>query len=146
MGGVGMNDVVSVRFKREVPLGGKAASAWLSARGLEASPSRWNVLIALDTGDANETRFHLAIDGNEWGYCFVRGSGMSWIRVTTAPIVHERDDFGLLSQTPTLASIGQLIQQLEDRHQIQFDRRNAQLKTNLPGADHKIRLWIVASL
>jgi hypothetical protein len=141
-----MNDVVSVRFKREVPLGGKAASAWLSARGLEASPSRWNVLIALDTGDANETRFHLAIDGNEWGYCFVRGSGMSWIRVTTAPIVHERDDFGLLSQTPTLASIGQLIQQLEDRHQIQFDRRNAQLKTNLPGADHKIRLWIVASL
>ena len=141
-----MNDVVSVRFRREVPLGGKAASAWLSARGLEASTSRWSVLIALDTGDANDTRFHLAIDGNEWGYCFVRGSGMSWIRVTTAAFVHERDDFGLLVQTPSLASVGELIQRLEERYQIQFDRRNAQLKTNIIGADHKIRLWVVASL
>ena len=141
-----MNDVVSVRFRREVPLGGKAASTWLSARGLEASPSRWNVLIALDTGDANDTRFHLAIDGTEWGYCFVRGSGMSWIRVTTAAFVHERDDFGLLQQTPSLASIGELIQRLEERYQIQFDRRNPQLKTNIAGADHKIRLWVVASL
>jgi hypothetical protein len=76
----------------------------------------------------------------------VRGSGMSWIRVTTAAFVHERDDFGLLTQTPSLASIGELIQRLEERYQIQFDRMSAQLKTNLLGAEQKIRLWVVASL
>lgn len=141
-----MNDAVSIRFKREVSLGGKAASAWLCARGLVASPARWSVLIALEGGDSNDARFHLAIDGAEWGFCFVRGSGMSWIRVTTAAFVHERDDFGLLAQTPSLATVGELVQQIEERYQIRFDRRNAQLKTNLHGADHKIRLWVVASL
>jgi hypothetical protein len=139
-----MNDVVSVRFKREAPLGGKAASAWLSARGLQTIIPRWSVLIALE-GD-NGTRFHLAIDGKEWGYCFCRGSGMSWIRVTSAAYVHERDDFGLLGQTPTLANIGSLIQRLEDRYQIQLDRQRAQITTNIAGAEHKIRLWTVASL
>src|SRR5258708_5852211 len=113
-----MNDHgVVVRFDREKPPGGEAASTWLASRGLHPIP-RWNVLIALDASNDPDTRFHLALDGNEWGFCFVRGSGMSWIRVTTAAFVHERDDFGLLLQTPPFANIGSLIQRLEDRHQV----------------------------
>jgi len=139
-----MDHGVVVQFTKEKPVGAKAASTWLAARGLEVAALPWKVLIALH--DANNTRFHLAIDNHEWGYCFCRGTGMSWIRITTAAFVHERDDFGLLLQTPTLANVGSLIQRLEDRHQMQLDRPRAMIHTNIAGAEHKIRLWVVAAL
>jgi hypothetical protein len=139
----------------EAPPVPSATARWLAARGLRPPESgRWRVTILLDVvdpwGAPSEveitTRLHIMIEPSEWGVFFCRGSGSSWIRVTKAPRVYERDDFGLLAHMTDLRGLGAFVHWLERRFQIQLRRPQAVIYTNLADAQHKILLWIVAAL
>jgi hypothetical protein len=139
---------------RSVTLGAQAAGAWYSDRGFRApTHERWNVEISLATldvpapemfDDRIDSRFHVDIYGEEWGFFFCHGGRTSWIRVTDVPFVHGRDEFELLSTSPRLGEIGELLRGLESRHRILFRRKQALVKTNLPSAESSIRRWIEA--
>ena len=128
------------------PAGALEAAAWLSARGLAVpTKRRWDVSIVLPGEDVT-TRLHLAVASDEWGFFFHYGRGMSWIRVTTQPMVHECDDFGLLDKTPRLRDIGPFVQSLEERYQLGFLRSAATIGTSIAGALPLIRIWVAATL
>jgi hypothetical protein len=143
-------------YAKERPAAALAASAWLHARGLrEPSHGLWEVAIALDVvcGPAsptvngpNDSRFHIAIAGNEWGFFFCHRRKVSWIRVTDVPFINERDEYALLGRTPPLRDLGKLVQSLEERYDLQFNRMNASIRTSLLDADHAIRIWLVAAI
>jgi hypothetical protein len=114
---------------------------------------RWHIEIALDVSDApalmdydekSATRFHLDIYSEEWGHYFCHGGRSSWIRVTDLAFVHGRDEHHLLGVTPSLRDVGQLLRHLEQKHAIRFRRDLALIRTNLAGAEPKIRQWLAA--
>jgi hypothetical protein len=135
-------------------VGALDASSWLSARSVGANGVlRWHAEIALDVidGPAPEefdehvaSRFHIDIYAEEWGFYFCHGGHASWIRVTDIPFVHGRDDFAVLSATPSLEHIGSLLRELEARYAIRFQRDRALVRTNVPRAEPSIREWVMA--
>lgn len=137
---------------REPNQGIRAAARWLSDRGLDPpAAKRWHVEISLATVDVPapvnyddrvDTRFHIDIYSEEWGFFFCHGGRASWIRVTDIPFVHGRDDFRLLAQTPALPDIGALMRTLEVSHQVELRRKLALVRTNLVGAEPTIRGWV----
>lgn len=132
--------------------GARGAASWLALRGLDASMlKRWHVEVSLGTtdeiptvnyDDRVDTRFHIDVYSEEWGYFFCHAGKASWIRVTDIPFVHGRDDFGLLAQTPALTDVGALMRALESRHQIELRRKHALVRTNLAGSEPAIRRWV----
>ena len=133
--------------------GRQAASAWLSDRRFTAltGDSRWYAEVRLDVrrtpapatfDEASDTRFHIDIYSEEWGFFFCMDGRASWIRVTDVAFVHGRDDFALLTRTPSLKNIGTLLRTLERTHQIQFQREQAYVRTNLVNAEPMIRKWV----
>jgi hypothetical protein len=132
-----------------------ASARWLAARGLRAPESgAWRTTILLDVVDPwgvsldvdVHTRLQITIEASGWGVVFCRGRGSSSLRVTTAPRVHQRDDFGLLPHITELGGLGAFVHWLERRFQIQFRRPDAVVYTDLPCAQSRILLWIVAAL
>jgi hypothetical protein len=127
-----------------------ASAAWLVARELYPREPKWSVEIALAPAgsipsheiDEHATCFQIGIYAEEWGFLFSHASRVSWIRITDLPFVHGRDEHKLLSATPPLRQIGNLIHDLEKRHQIRFDREGASVKTELHGSEGVIRRWI----
>jgi hypothetical protein len=131
-----------------------ATTAWLEARGLIA-PARWTVSIALDARprparhefDANvDTRFHISMSRDEWGFFFCHAGQASWIRVTDVPAVFERDEYGLIAEVPPLRDLGSLVQALEERYELRFHRQHASIRTNIPAAEATIRIWVAAAI
>lgn len=132
-------------------LGSKAAYAWLADRQVPAPSTRWHVAIGLDVRDepalagfdeATDSRFHVEIYAEEWGYFFCHAGRASWIRITDVPFVHMRDDYGLLAATPALDAIGDVLRKLEDEHHLAFRRDLAFVSTSLVNAEPAIRRWI----
>jgi hypothetical protein len=129
-----------------------AARAWFHSRGLsERGLLRWHAEILLDVVDQParekfdervDTRFRLEIYSEEWGILFCHAARASWIRVTDIAFVHGRDDYRLLSSMPALKDIGLLLRTLEQRHGLQFRRRNALVMTNISSAEPSIRRWV----
>lgn len=133
--------------------GAVAAANWLSARGLDPPPGvqRWHAEISLDHIDAparvefdeaTDSRFHIDIYSEEWGFFFCHAGRVSWIRVTDIPFVHGRDDHALLTLTPPLESIGGLLRSLEKKHDLRFYREHALIRTNVVAAETMIRSWL----
>jgi len=127
-------------------LGARAAAAWLCARGVYAAPrQRWSATIAMDDHAARpSSRMCIAIDSQEWGFRFTRGDQMSWIRVIDQPRVQDRDDFGLLADTPALRGLGGLMQALEERFGVRFRRAHARVRTDPASAEDKVRRGVAA--
>jgi hypothetical protein len=132
-------------------VGSHAAFEWLAARKVAAPPTRWHVAIGLDVRDEpaqasfdelTDSRFHIEIYSEEWGFFFCHGGRASWIRITDQPFVHVRDDYGLLAATTSLDHIGTLLRSLEAKHSLQFRREHAYVNTNLVTAEPAIRAWI----
>jgi hypothetical protein len=124
-----------------------ATAAWLVARDLVTSESRWHVQVTIGTADPVDdedkaTLLRIELFNDEWGYWFRHAGRVSWIRVTDLPFVHGRDEHGLLAQTPSLKKIGDLLRALERRFDIELQPRCALLRTNLSGAEPTIRDWL----
>ena len=131
--------------------GGKAAAKLLRERGVRLPATRWYVEISLDVRDLPapadfdeqvDTRFHLDLYAEEWGYLFCHGGRVSRIRTTDIAFIHGRDDFRLLGQTPELPNIGGFLRGLEAEHQVAFRREHALVQTDLVDAIPAIRRWI----
>jgi hypothetical protein len=131
-------------------IGRSAAAAWLRDRGLEHPTGRWHVEIALDVRPgpapshydlARDSRFHVDIYSEEWGFMFCHAARASWIRVTDIAFVHGRDDYGLLVTIPALAEIGSLLSSVEATHALRFDRDHARIRTNLD-VTPAVRRWL----
>ena len=131
-----------------------AASAWLTTLGLNPPPGtlRWHAEISLDVregpapiefDEARDSRFHIDIYSEEWGFFFAHHGQVSWIRITDIPFVHGRDDHHLLMQTPALPDIGKLMRVLETKHDIHFNRAGALIRTNVVAAEPMIRRWLL---
>src|SRR5690349_5164004 len=80
-----------------------AAADWIAARNLPTPAMRWHVDIQLDVRNEpaphlfdleKDSRFHVEIYTEEWGFFFCHGGHASWIRITDVPFAHGRDDFG----------------------------------------------------
>jgi hypothetical protein len=135
-----------------VNVGSRAAKRWFDDRGLDApNLKRWHAELAMSTLDApapaqfderRDTRFHIDIYAEEWGFFFCHGGKTSWIRVTDIAFVHGRDEFSLLAQTPPLSDLGALVRGLENQHRVAFKRKHATVRTNVAGAEVSIRRWI----
>jgi hypothetical protein len=134
--------------------GRAGASAWLDARAIAAPrTTRWHAELAMDVIDGPapvefdervDTRFHIDIYSEEWGFFFCHDGRASWIRVTDIPFVHGRDDYHLLGVAPNLDDIGALVRTLERLHQVKFRREHATIRTNLASGEASIRSWLVA--
>jgi hypothetical protein len=133
--------------------GGMAASAWLADVSLATPSTRWSVEIALGIAELpadrpfeprTDTRFHLRVYSEEWGFFFCHRGRRSWIRVTDVAFAHSRrDDFDLLRTTPLLSDIGRLIRALEVAHDVRFRRDLAGIRTDLsPTVTTAIRRWV----
>lgn len=127
--------------------GALAASAWLAARDIAPTQSRWSVQIAFDNvlGCELDTppldaRFTIEVFSEEWGFAFSRGDAVSWIRVTDIPFVHGRDDFALIHRTPRLENIGTLLRVVEREHDLAFARDKPLVRSNI-GADERLAAW-----
>lgn len=134
--------------------GASAAHSWLESLGLHPPPGalRWHAEISLDVIDGParaefdehvDTRFHIDLYSEEWGFFFCHAGRVSWIRVTDIPFVHGRDDHQLLTQTPSLAAIGELIRRLETKHGVRFNRQHAIIRTNIAAAEPIVRRWLL---
>ena len=133
--------------------GMRAASTWLGDRGIDTPTlKRWHIEVSLSTLDINapvnyddrvDTRFHVDIYSEEWGFFFCHGGRASWIRVTDIPFVHGRDDFALLAMTPTLGVLGSFLRRLELDHGVRFRREHALVHTDLIEAEPAIRRWLL---
>ncbi len=133
-------------------VGSRASKSWLDGLGLGPPAIRqWHAEISLATLDAAapvtfderiDTRFHVDIYAEEWGFFFCHAGRTSWIRVTDIPFVHGRDEFGLLAQAPSLADIGALLRGLENQYHVAFRRKHALVRTNLAGSEPAIRRWV----
>lgn len=133
--------------------GSRAAFAWLAQRSIPAPASRWHVAIGLDVRDEPatatfdetvDTRFHIEVYAEEWGFFFCHGGRASWIRITDVAFVHLRDDFALLASTPALERIGTLLRAVEHEHALSFRRDLAFVNTSIAGAELAIRTWIAS--
>lgn len=131
-------------------LGSAAATDWLRARELSSS-TEWFVEVALDVIDAparqvwsgvTDSRFHIHIYPQEWGFLFCHGSRASWIRVGERAFVHGRDDYELVGVVPLLRDLGPFVRMLEQRHRMTFRREHALIRSNLPGSDEAVRGWL----
>jgi hypothetical protein len=132
------------------------SARWLSARGLypPVSGEPWQVTILLDVVNprialfdaATRTRLQIVIERFEWSVVFTHGTRESWIRVTDAPRVHERDDLGLLPHMTELRNLGMFVRWLERQFKLEFRRPHAAIHTNLLEAQQRILLWIVSAL
>jgi hypothetical protein len=132
--------------------GSTASFAWLADRKIPVPDSRWHIAIGLDVRDepargsfdeAVDTRFHIEIYAEEWGYFFCLGGKASWIRITDVPFVHMRDDFGLLATVPGLREIGSELRRIEGAHGVSFRRHHAYVSTSLASAEPAIRNWVL---
>jgi len=160
--------------RRHASMGATAAAAWLANRGIDVEPGApWEVSIALDVvdrrpsatfTDTRDTRFHISIGSDEWGFFFCHGGRTSWLRVTDRTFVHERDDHDLLGRVPSLRDLGKLVQSLEERHRFRLRREHAAIRSAIRGAaggpgaagaggaarsaeaEDNVRIWVVASL
>lgn len=130
-----------------------AASAWLAGQRMTPPGLRWSVEVQLDVRDEvapadfdtrADTRFHIEIYAEEWGFFFCHAGLASWIRITDIPFIHGRDDHRLLLRTPALDELGEFLRQLEQQHAIQFKREHARVRTTLAGAEASIRGWVQA--
>jgi hypothetical protein len=129
-----------------------SAASWLRDRGVDSPGGRrWHFEVSLSTQDRPasplyddriDTRFHIDIYSEEWGFFFCHGGRASWIRFTDVPFVHGRDDFALLAAIPPLVEIGGFLRNLEAIHQVVFRREHALIRTNLPSAAPVIRRWV----
>ena len=129
-----------------------ATAAWLAARGLLVQPrTAWEISIILDSAtgdgtaraaDSQDTRFHIAISSTEWGFYFSHNRRASWIRVTDAPFIHQRDDFALLFKVPPLRDLGRLVRTLEETYGVRFRRRHAAVRSTIANAEPIIRDWV----
>lgn len=90
----------------------------------------------------SDTRFHVHIYAEEWGYRFSHAGRASWIRVTDIPFVHGRDDFDLVAMTPPLENLGAFLRALEAEHGLTFRRAHAAIASTIPGAEGAVRKWI----
>jgi hypothetical protein len=143
---------LSAGAKDSGALGMRAASGWLEERRIHnPSLKRWHVEVSLATidgpapinyDDRVDTRFHVDIYSEEWGFFFCHAGRASWIRITDIPFVHGRDDFKLLSQTPALSDVRKLLRSLETQHQLAFKRKHALVRTNVAGAEAAVRAWV----
>ncbi len=133
--------------------GSRAAFDWLEEHKLPTPSTRWHVAIGLDVRDepapasfdeASDSRFHVEIYSEEWGFFFCHGGRASWIRITDVPFVHIRDDYRLLARTPTLRDIGVLLRALEQEHALKFRREHAFISTSLVAAEPQIRAWVLS--
>lgn len=122
-------------------IGALAGSSWLQARGLHAHTPHWFVEIVL-TSDHPQTRLEINIYPVEWGFVFRRGERVSSIRVTDIAFVHGLDEHQLLSQTPTLDRLGDLLAMLERRYELAFDRKRPVVTSNLARAAAAVRPWL----
>jgi hypothetical protein len=126
-------------------LGAAASAAWIEARGLDATRvPHWYVEITVES-DSLDTRFELNIYPEEWGFVFRRGTRVSSIRVTDLPFVHGPDEYQLLAQTPELGDIVDLLDQLERRFDLTFQRYRATVRSNLVRAAAVVRPWLAGS-
>lgn len=123
--------------------GAEQSARWLLALGLPAM-RRWHAEIELTAGAG--TTFELNIYAEEWGFVLQHDGHTSWIRITDIPFVHGHDDFHLLPRTPDLLAVSVIAAELEAEHGITFDRANATIRTNLPGATETIRGWLLEPL
>lgn len=124
---------------RATNTGPLATAAWLVARNIYPTERTWYVEISLY---AEGVRFDIEIFAEEWGFAFHRDDQLSWIRVTDIPFVHGRDDFDLLGETSSLRDIGRVVQLLENRFHVAFDREGATIRTSLSDSEAEIREWI----
>jgi hypothetical protein len=134
-------------------VGSRAAFDWLGDRKIPRPSTRWHVAIGLDVRDepapasfdeATDSRFHIEIYAEEWGFFFCTGGRASWIRITDVPFVHMRDDFGLRARVLPLPEIGSLLRALEAEHGLAFKRELAYVNTSLSAAESLIRAWIAS--
>jgi hypothetical protein len=145
--------VIAALRPESATAGALAARGWLADRALFVPTSRWHVEIALDVRDGPapadyndrvDSRFHVDIYSEEWGFFFCHGGRASWIRITDVVFVHGRDDYGLIARVPALREVGMLLRALELQHKLGFRREHALVRTNLTGAEHTIRRWVEA--
>jgi hypothetical protein len=127
----------------DMTLGAAASHRWLIDRGLEPPSSHWYVEIRIET-DVLDVRFELNIYPEEWGFVFRYGRRVSSIRITDVAFVHGRDEHQLLSKTPPLEQIGELLAELEQRYVVRFAHKSAIVKSNLIRATAAIRPWLQA--
>ena len=134
-------------------MGSRASFDWLASRGQLAPSTRWHVAVGLDTRDEpapasfdenTDSRFHIEIYSEEWGFFFCHRARASWIRITDVAFVHMRDDYGLLARVPALPAIGELLRAMESEHGLAFKREHAYVNTSLIGAEPEIRAWIAS--
>lgn len=113
-------------------------------------------MIALDVVDApatvsfdgrTDSRFHLSISANEWGFFFCHRGLVSWIRVTTVVTVHDRDEHDLRGSVPPLRDLCGFLRNLQATHKIKLRREYASVRTSLPAdAVAAIRDWVKTDL
>lgn len=153
----GRRSSLSERLSSDRNTGGKGASEahrWLTNLGLHPPPGslRWHAEISLDVIDGParvdfdervDTRFHIDVYSEEWGFFFCHEGRVSWIRITDIPFVHGRDDHQLLTQTPSFEHIGALVRVLEGKHNVRFNRQHAIIRTNIAAAEPQIRRWLL---
>jgi hypothetical protein len=125
-------------------LGARESAAWIENRGLDAVHTpNWYVEITLVAPDVTgDVQFELNIYPEEWGYVLRAGAHVSSIRITDVAFVHGRDDHKLLSHTPALAQIGELIALVETRRTVAFRRIQAEVRSNLVRATSVVRAWL----
>lgn len=126
----------------------------MRARGLEApASSRWYAEIVLDVVDrcpdqlwsgVADSRFHLYLYPSEWSYFFCHAGCASWIRIAERPVVHGRDDFGLVGSTPQLRDVGGFLGALEQQHHLRFRRDHALVRVSTGENEQAIREWLAA--
>ena len=138
-------------FVVPVTRGSVDAADWLRARGLASGNPHWFVEVGLDVVDepasqvwngAQDTRFHLYVYPEEWGYFFCHGSRSSWIRVADEVRVHGADDYALAPLTPPLRDLREFVRGLEQQHHVSFRRDHALIRTNIDDAEEPIRAWL----
>jgi len=121
-------------------------------RGIASDNPHWFVEVGLDVVDepagqvwngALDSRFHLYVYPEEWGYFFCHGSRSSWIRVADAVRVHGADDYALASHTPPLRDLSAFVRDLEIQHRIKFRRDHALIRSNIDEAEEAVRGWLV---
>jgi hypothetical protein len=134
--------------------GASAAHSWITALGLHPPPGalRWHAEISLDVIDGParadfdervDTRFHIDVYSEEWGFFFCHAGLTSWIRITDIAFVHGRDEHHLLTETPSLDGIGELMRRLEAKHHVRFNREHAIIRTNIVAAEPLLRRWLL---
>jgi hypothetical protein len=132
-----------------------AASAWLSARGLQplAIDESWVVEVELDAVDDAMpfdfesdigTQLQLSIFAVEWGVRLEHAGRVSWVRVTDTPFVHGSDEHGLLATLPPLRDFGRFVRTLENHLGVRFDRSSARIRSSLPDTEPAIRRWLLS--